>query len=132
MKPQVKPLNYQLPEFAIYDKDSKTVLYYINVNLLKAQNKLSKLNEIKDLHYLKLEIYEAIKETRDLDLLKWFAIELTELEFNLQKVWGFDRDLRFHRFWITPKCTCPKLDNEDAYPTGFYSYNLNCPLHGVN
>lgn len=35
-----------------------------------------------------------------------------------------------YHFWIRPKCTCPKLDNDDRYPYGYYVVNMTCPLHG--
>jgi hypothetical protein len=76
-------------------------------------------------------VYESIKNEKDLDVLKSHANHLTQLEFKLQELWGFSQDAKFHRFWDTPKCKCAKIDNEDAYPTGYYSISGNCPLHGA-
>lgn len=56
--------------------------------------------------------------------------EWTANEFELQKLWGFPEDQQYHKFWKMQGCTCPKMDNEDAYPTGFYVNNGSCPLHG--
>jgi hypothetical protein len=75
-------------------------------------------------------IHEEIKYTEDEVLLRSFAKDLELAEFELQKLWGFPEDSKFHRFWHTPKCTCPKLDNDDNYPSGYYSINLQCKLHG--
>jgi len=52
-------------------------------------------------------------------------------EYRLQELWGFPKDPNYHKFWEMSGCTCPKIDNEDSYPTGFYIHTQNCPLHGV-
>jgi hypothetical protein len=58
-------------------------------------------------------------------------VELWEQnEYRLQELWGFPKDPNYHRFWEMAGCTCPKMDNEDAYPTGYYTRSGNCPLHG--
>lgn len=48
----------------------------------------------------------------------------------LQKLWKFGLDENYIRFWTFPGCICPEYDNEDAYPTGRYVVNCECPLHG--
>ncbi len=59
-------------------------------------------------------------------------VELWEQnEYRLQELWGFPKDPNYHKFWEMSGCTCPKIDNEDSYPTGFYIHTQNCPLHGV-
>ena len=55
----------------------------------------------------------------------------TELELLLQQNWGFPESINYHKFWNRPKCTCVKMDNDDAYPVGYYSINMHCPLHGI-
>lgn len=72
------------------------------------------------------EMYEAGKLSRRIYKEEWI-----ENEYMLQALWGFKEDPRYHKFWNMKGCTCPKLDNEDAYPTGFYTLNASCPLHGV-
>lgn len=57
---------------------------------------------------------------------------LEQIELELQLLWGFEQNLNYYRFWEVPECTCAKLDNNDAFPTGHYSVNSNCPLHGGN
>ena len=54
----------------------------------------------------------------------------TANEFALQKLWGFSEDYKFHRFWDMEGCKCPKMDNDDSYPTGYYVTIEDCPLHG--
>lgn len=102
----------------------------LNSRLLDIQDAWDNLDEIKDCHRAKLTIYAAIDVIDDPTEMKEYAKQLTALEFKLQELWGFPKDQKFHRFWETPKCTCAKMDNEDAYPTGYYSINSQCPLHG--
>ena len=63
------------------------------------------------------------------DLKAWDNV-CTNLEFSLQKAWGFSQDIKYHKFWDRPRCTCPKMDNDDAYPYGYYVISESCPLHG--
>lgn len=102
----------------------------INPYLLDKQKAWDNLTAIKAEHVIKLNIYEAIKQEVDKAALKCYAQNLTDLEFRLQKLWGFPKDARFHKWWWTPKCECAKMDNDDAYPSGCYTVNLSCPLHG--
>ena len=53
-----------------------------------------------------------------------------ENERSLQKLWGFEENDNYIKWWNVPKCGCPKLDNEDAYPTGYYTTSGNCLIHG--
>lgn len=104
--------------------------YTLNKSLLDKQNAWGNLTEIIEAHELKLCIYHLIHETKDKVLLKSLAKDLTEVEFELQTLWGFEKNANFHRFWETPKCLCPKLDNSDMYPNQYYIINNSCPLHG--
>ena len=72
------------------------------------------------------------EENKDFESgLKTMAEQITKLEFKLQRLWGFQENVNFHRFWELPYCKCPKLDNEDAWPYGYYYRNSECPIHGV-
>ena len=114
-------------EFTVFHNDKP--VYKINEHLIDAKNVRHNLEEIIELHEEKLGIYEEIKTTTDIKKLSEYAEILTELEFQLQRLWGFKEDKNYHRFWETPKCTCPKMDNKDDYP---YRQHIdgNCPLHG--
>lgn len=103
----------------------------LNLQLMINQHATHNLEDIKACHVTKLDIYDAINETNDLTKLKLYAEDLMLCEFELQKLWNFPEDIKFHRFWDTPKCKCPKIDNSDNYPTGYYSIVRNCPLHGA-
>lgn len=118
-------------KFVVYDPETGEPAYVLNGRLMERQGVLHNLEDIKMVHTTKLEIYMMIKEEKDLRTLRGYARDLTLCEFELQKLWGFSEDARFHRFWEAPKCTCPKLDNEDSY-TIRQIVNLNCPLHGTD
>ena len=51
-------------------------------------------------------------------------------ERRLQKLWNFDEDDNYIKFWTFPGCTCPNMDNEDNYPYGRYIQNMSCRIHG--
>ena len=105
-------------------------LYRLNEMLLIRQKCVDRLPDIKLQHELKLQIYDWIAEETDHAILKEFSTWLTNIEFTLQELWNFPSNQNYHKFWETPKCQCAKMDNIDAYPTGYYSVNMGCPLHG--
>lgn len=105
--------------------------YYLNSMLLYRQNAWPRLEELKELHSLKLLMYELIEESTDRLFIRSIAKDIEQIEYKLQEVWGFDIDSKYHIFWEYPKCTCPKLDNRDRYPNGYYIIDVHCPLHGI-
>ena len=119
------------------DLESRTVTVHnkgirLNERLI-LQQKLSEVEveQILRLHEYKLTICAKMEALPpDNPKVKAYAKELEQLEFLLQDAWKFPRDANFHRFWEMPHCTCPKMDNEDAYPSGYYVKNLSCPVHG--
>ena len=56
--------------------------------------------------------------------------EWTANEFDLQDLWGFTPDPNYHMFWTMEGCTCPKMDNRDAWGTPYHVYSGSCPIHG--
>ena len=97
------------------------------------QQKLSEaeVEQILCIHEYKLTICTKMEALPpDNPKVKAYAKRLEQLEFLLQDAWKFPRDANFHRFWEMPHCTCPKMDNEDAYPSDYYVLNLSCPIHG--
>lgn len=103
--------------------------YCISPFLLNQQNAWDRLDELKDLHTFKMALYSLILETTDENELQSYCEDLSMTEFELQRVWGFPLDANYHRWWEYPKCACPKMDNNDAYPLGYYTTSKNCPLH---
>src|ERR1035437_6269419 len=85
---------------------------------------------IKGLHSIKyLNIQSAKNHLDNGVVLRALSKIDTQIEFALQRVWHFPLDQNFHRFWHFPGCTCPKMDNEDAYPHGYYTKAMDCPVH---
>ena len=53
-----------------------------------------------------------------------------ENERLLQKLWKFEQNDKFIKFWNFPACECPSMDNNERYPTGHYIMSESCPIHG--
>lgn len=117
-------------ELTVYFDDKP--MYKLNKNLFDRQDCWENLEKIKEAHWLKLLFYNMIENTpiKNTTKLKELANDITECEFYLQELWKLNKNQLFHRFWETPLCECPKMDNSDAWPTGYYIKALNCPLHG--
>jgi hypothetical protein len=129
MKKTIDEIN-KSGECQVHHPVTGDVVYILNPFMLNQYDAWHNLDALKDMHTLKLVIYLDIEQETDPKRLKQLDLDLQEIEFELQDLWGFPRDARYHKFWLRPKCTCPKLDNEDAYPTGFYTTNQECPIHG--
>jgi hypothetical protein len=104
-------------------------IYRMNKNLLARQNCVDNLPAIIEQHKIKLQIYEWIKEEDDNEILMEYASWVRDVEFTLQELWNFEKNVNFHRFWDTPNCRCPKMDNNDHYPHGHYYISGDCALH---
>ena len=106
----------------------------LNTRLADARN-ISQENreKINALHISRKKLYKCIEELSEYELKalgKAYAGISRELEFMLQDLWGFDRDITKHRFWELPRCECSKLDNKERYGTPYQIINRDCPLHG--
>jgi uncharacterized protein YfkK (UPF0435 family) len=86
--------------------------------------KIVKLQTIRKYFYDFIELSNDKEEIRRLDKI------ITQIEFQLQKLWGFSQNKNFHRWFDVPKCTCPKWDNADSLGSDFRTINPNCILHG--
>ncbi len=102
----------------------------LNKDLLDQQKCWHNLETIKALHARRLELVDKMTAETEAGLLRKYNEEYSYIQFDLQDAWLFPRDAKFHRFWEVPHCSCPKLDNEDRYPTGLYVINKACILHG--
>lgn len=60
--------------------------------------------------------------------------QVRKIEFDLQKLWKFEQDPKFHRYQLYIKgCTCPKMDNEERVGrTEDRIHSFSCPWHGSN
>ena len=106
-------------------------LSMINQNLVNRQKvsaedvkKIVKLQTIRKYFYDFIELSNDKEEIRRLDRI------ITQIEFQLQKLWGFPQNRNFHRWFDVPKCSCPKGDNADSLGSDFRIINPNCILHG--
>lgn len=103
--------------------------FKINMRLLAEQQAVENIEEIIKKHKERIDLFSFMEVEDNLTLLRKYDDLCTFLEYELQRLWKFPEDARYHRFWERPKCTCPKMDNMDSYPYMFY-INGNCPLHG--
>lgn len=127
----------KIEDLSNYDKQFAVVFKgyvqsFINPEML-TQQKISEDSEvfqkIKEAQAERISIFYQMEKTNDQKLLSKLDFAFTANEFYLQSLWGFEENIDFHKFWEAPKCICPKLDNDDVYPTGFYSFRESCPIH---
>lgn len=118
------------------DDESLTVVwkgepkFRLNARLV-AQKELTaeEVEVVKLLHTVRLDIEEAMSTAAKEDLKALYA-DWHDNQQYLQRAWHFEQNDNFIRFWTVPQCSCPKMDCEDAYPTGYYTVNCGCPVHG--
>ena len=90
------------------------------IQLCELYDELDALLETSKLEALIRADYDIISE------------QVTELEFELQKLWGFPQDKEFHKYWLSVgHCECPPLDNLERLGYGRI-INLGCPVHGTS
>ncbi len=87
------------------------------------------LPKLKSCLVEKLKIYDIIEKSETDDNLQQYYKKLTDIEYDMQLLYGEEEDLSCHRFWETPKCTCPKIDNLELYPSENPLFDKNCPIH---
>lgn len=108
----------------------KTV-YYLNPRLIKKQGvSPEKLELIKEKHIEKLDVFEKIKIEESKTELRSLALSVERIEFELQELWGFEKNKNMHEWYLVPKCTCPKFDNADLRGSEMKIINKECPIHG--
>lgn len=106
------------------------VQYYLNSALIKRQNVTDvEVEKIKQLHAQKLEFFDKMKLEENIGILKAYAKVIEQIEFELQKQWHFSQDSNYHEWYLVPKCTCPKLDNQEMRGTSYKVINNQCPIH---
>jgi hypothetical protein len=115
-------------DVAVHYKD-KTI--YLNRLLIERQGIGDEVVELlKKTHYERLVVLVKMEATDNPVALRALNGSLTDLDFKLQKLWGFSESENFHKWWEAPKCTCPKMDNADHYGTKYRIVAENCPIHG--
>lgn len=105
---------------------------YLNSYLVNTQGISAEGVELlKNLHVLRLEVEEIMAGCNDAEHLHKCFETWTDIQYLLQDAWKFQRSVLYHMFWTVPKCSCPKMDNRDNYPYGYYTYDTSCPVHGT-
>lgn len=118
------------PKYRVVDRAGNFICYLNPV--LANRNKVSDENlaALRLSHIVREKLFNMARKTKDSRKLKAFAELFEELEFEQQRLWGFPQDRNFHRWFDLPGCTCPKMDNEDAYSTDRRIVMHSCPAHG--
>lgn len=89
------------------------------------------IDKLHILRYLIESNVIELMETEDSEgIIKHNYEEWLDNEKILQKLWKFKEDDNYIKFWTFPACSCPKMDNDDAYPTGRYVTSQGCLIHG--
>ena len=106
----------------------------INLELAQRQNlNEAEIFQIEQLHYARSLLHEAIQQAvsaGNVNVSRSIGKVLPEIELELQKLWKFEQNLNYYRFWEVPCCSCPRMDSEDRFPYGNYFISTNCPVHG--
>ena len=85
------------------------------------------LSSLKKCLLEKLKIYDIIENSDD-NLSQYYK-KLTDIEYNMQLLYGEEENISSHRFWETPKCICPQIDNLEIYPSKEPIFDEDCPIH---
>ena len=91
---------------------------------------LDEVDKVNKLHKVRNCYLTLMENTDDSVELKRLSLFITQIDFQLQKLWKFKVDSAYHRFWELPKCQCPASDNLDTFGTGHRYINTNCKIHG--
>ena len=97
----------------------------------KQELDIVKLEKLKAFYLIKLSIFDEMFMEEDRNKLRVLDYILQQLEFRVQREWGFSEDIKYHYWWLeSPKCTCPKFDNLDQIPSPNRVINCSCIIHG--
>ena len=99
------------------------------VLVAKQELTIKAIDTLKALHEKKDGVFAQMRESNDSAELHRLADEVRQIEFALQRAWGFKEDWTRHRWFEVPKCTCPKMDNEDAMCTPYRIHSVGCIVH---
>lgn len=119
------------PKYKVFYKDIHVTT--INKQLIIKQNiDDNTLECIKQMHIMKYLIFKRAKELDNSDVLRIKELYNTYciIDTELQRLWGFEENNRYHRFWVFPKCSCPKMDNEERLGSDQFVFTSSCIVHG--
>ena len=104
-----------------------------NLTLLKNNGKEYNLEALKEVYIKLFKTFEKMEQTDNPITLFRLNKYITELEFEMQELWGFPINEDNHRYWfMCPKYTCPQMDNYVSIGTNYRYYGINCVIHGTN
>ena len=107
---------------------------HLNQNLV-ARNNVSYTAQLQLCElYDKLEALIAEgNASLSVEVNRGIADKIEQLEFNLQRLWGFGESRIYHRYWSRLDmclCNADSMDNLDDF--GFRrTIRMDCPLHGT-
>lgn len=102
----------------------------LNPNLVKQQNLSNTTIELLEGLHIAMAAHKN-RELSDIPDIPEYVELIQEIEFAMQRLWGFEEDSKYHNHWFTdPKCQCPVFDNHDLSGINRSVINLSCPLHG--
>ena len=121
----------QKQDLSIKDKTGKTI-GYLDKKLIQKNNLSSfQISMIKELHLQLQLVYETMENTPSTDiknLKKLFSLT-TSIEYRKQMYYGVAEDRSQHNWFMVPKCTCPKKENQERQGTPFRIIDKTCPIH---
>ena len=108
----------------------------LNEKLIEKQGLTpDEVEHIHELHAIKDTLFENVagldpKKPEELEMIRYAAVELRDIEFAMQRTWHFPESADFHSHWLyIPHCSCPKMDNADNFGTGLRWTTGGCPVH---
>lgn len=108
---------------------------HLNQNLV-ARNNVSYTAQLQLCElYDKLEALIAEgNASSSVEVNREIADKIEQLEFNLQRLWGFGESKMHHRYWSKLNmclCNADSLDNSDDF--GYRrTIRMDCPIHGTS
>lgn len=108
---------------------------HLNQNLV-ARNNVSYTAQLQLCElYDKLEaLIEEGNASLSVEVNRGIADKIEQLEFNLQRLWGFPESQIHHRYWSKLNmclCNANSMDNTDDF--GYRrTIRLDCPIHSVD
>jgi hypothetical protein len=105
----------------------------INLKLAEKQGLSTEtILQIERLHTFRDSLHNSIPlliEAKNRKLTYEVGQMLFKIEEELQTLWGFPINPNYYKYWTTPCCQCPRMENEDRFPTGRYVISGSCWLH---
>jgi len=128
-KQKISKLDF-LKKISEHSVEYQGQMIYLNSSLVEGQ-KLSQqqITKLLKLHFLQAAAKDLMDHVENVKMLPKLAAVIEDLNFQMQELWGFNRDANFHCWYEVPRCTCPKMDNRDRFGTDQRIYDLECPVH---